>query len=271
MSANINDEKKIIASYLYGTSTREQVVELECVQKILKMADFLHGEAVFAYNAYFILRKLSECEQSCEKGMGLSPYLNHMLRKTSTDSIVAILTKAYKYRKYRSKEYSIDLLMETCREYRDVLEIMSARSGFLLQIPVPKLWTTIDEMLAAYYKSLILNDANDCSSCSGSCATLKDSYSSILVFLDDIRILWKDLPYQVMDYCTSMQVHYDRDGNLNEKDPDWRSVEILIQYQLIFSGFIKNVLSAKENAVFEGAADFDKMFQAIRQAAYQSF
>lgn len=88
MRVNINDEqKRIIASYLYGTSTREQVVELECVQKILKMSDYLHSEAIFACNAYFILRKLSECEQSCEKGMGLSPYLHHMLRKTSTDSI----------------------------------------------------------------------------------------------------------------------------------------------------------------------------------------
>ena len=232
------------------------------------MADYLHSEAVFAYNAYFILRKLSECEQSCEKGMGLSPYLHHMLRKTSTDSIVLILTKAYKYRKYRSKEYSIDLLMETCCEYNDLLETMSARSGFLLQIPVPELWTTISKDFADYYEDLIRNDVNNCS---GSCATLKDSYSSILRFMDLMKYLLDNLRQQVMDYCNSMQVHYDRDGNLNEKDPDWRSLEILIQYQLIFSGFIKNVLSAKEKAVFESAADFDKMLQAIRQAVYQSF
>lgn len=152
-NANENGQRDITTGYLLDSLTREQVIGSECMQKLLKIANFLYDEGVFAYNAYFLLQKLSECEQSCGKEKGLSPYLYHMLRKTSTDSLTSILVNAYKIRKYRSKEYCMDLLHEMCEDYKLLFSEMAAYSGFSLQIPFPKLWTTIKERLLTVMKS----------------------------------------------------------------------------------------------------------------------
>lgn len=251
----------------------EQIKKEQLKENILEMARFLHEEAVFAYSAYDMLQKLFECEKSYQTEMSLSPYMYYILRTASRDSIILILTRSYEK---NAKGRNIDLLMKNSNSFftqteKDSSKEMggSSSSSTVIELPrpvyIPRSWAKLDEEFAEYCKGFSLNSSRF--------IPLPDSFNYVWKFMKRIRKSLEDFRKQAQTYRDKVLAHNDRDAEvkmkeLNEKQPSWGNLEILIQFQLIFTAFIIDVVTNNSEmhvTAFANATDLETTLRIVRQ------
>lgn len=246
---------------------------------ILEMARFLHEEAVFAYSAYDMLQKLFECEKSYQTEMSSSPYMYYILCTASRDSIILILTRSYEN---NAKGRNVDLLMEMGNSFfaqteEDSSKEMDGSSSVstVIELPRPvsilRSWDKLDEEFAEYCKGLSLNFSRF--------IPLPDSFNYVWEFMKRIRESLKDFCLQAKTYRDKVLAHNDRDTETKmkaafEKQPRWENLEVLIQFQLIFTAFIIDVVTNNSEmhvTAFANATDLETTLRIVRQwLAYQN-
>lgn len=268
----------------------EQAEKEKLGMDILEMARFLHEEAVFAYSAYDMLKKLFECERSYQAEMALSPYMYYILRNASRDSIILILTRSYetkqkaKGRNIESLIKKCDLLFEQTKEDsstgKDDSTDSSAETddstdgssviGIPYSVSIPRLWVKLDEKFAEYCKLFPSDDIRF--------IPLPDDFNFIWEFMKRIRGSLDGFCSQIKTYRDKVLAHNDRDAEakmkeVNEKQPHWGNIEILIQFQLVFTSFITDAVTnafRMHATAFANATDFETTLMVVRQGlAYQ--
>ena len=265
----------------------EQIPKEQLKENILEMARFLHEEAVFAYSAYDMLQKLFECEKSYQAEMALSPYMYYILRTASRDSIILILTRSYETNK-KAKGRNIKSLIKMCDSFfkptkgdssaeKDDSTDSSAEAetddstdgSTVIELPrpvsIPRSWAKLDEEFAEYCKGFPLNGVRF--------IPLPNSFNYVWEFMKRIRESLKDFREQAKTYRDKVLAHNDRDAEvemkeLNEKQPSWGNLEILIQFQLIFTAFIIDVVTNNSEmhvTAFVNATDLETTLKIVRQ------
>lgn len=204
-----------------------------------------------------------------------------VLRTASRDSIILILTRSYEINK-RTKGRNIESLIKMCDSFfKQTKEDSSAEkddstdSSTVIELPrsvyIPRSWDKLDEEFAEYCKGFSLNSSRF--------IPLPDSFNYVWKFMKRIRKSLEDFRKQAQTYRDKVLAHNDRDAEvkmkeLNKKQPSWGNLEILIQFQLIFTAFIIDVVTNNSEmhvTAFANATDLETTLRIVRQwLAYQN-